>query len=269
MERPTPISKQPLETLRERAARGEFSDAASIRRLKRDRRKGVRNLGRTLDRKLRKLEAEDERMERLLSSERALWRTGLTRIAGVDEVGAGPLAGPVVAGAVILPPECMIAGVDDSKRLDGDTRARLDEEIRGRAVAVGIGAASVEEIERINIRQAALLAMRRALEALDPAPERVLLDARELDSLPWPQEGIVRGDANIHCIAAASVIAKVYRDHLMEDLDRQYPGYGFAQHKGYGTAAHLAALDKLGPCPIHRATFHWSGRQLSLFGSPS
>lgn len=263
----TPVAKLSIEDLRERAARGELTDETMVRRLKRDRRKGVKSIARTLDRQLARARAETERMQRLLTVERAIWATGIARIAGVDEVGMGPLAGPVVAGAVILPAGHVIDGVDDSKRLDAETRSRLDREIRAAALAVGIGVASVEEIERINIRNAAMLAMRRALESLDPAPERVLLDARELEGMPWPQEGIIKGDASVHCIAAASVVAKVYRDALMVSLDHEHPGYGFARHKGYGTPAHLEALDRLGPCPIHRSTFHWAGRQLSLFGT--
>jgi ribonuclease HII len=179
----------------------------------------------------------------------------------------GPLAGPVVAAAVILSPRERIDGVNDSKQLDPGERERLAAIIRARAIAIGIGQASVEEIERINILQAGILAMRRALLALSPEPELVLVDARRIEGLPWPQDARIKADATIHCVSCASVVAKVHRDAMMTELDRTYPGYGFAQHKGYGTPAHLEALDRLGPCPIHRSTFHWLGRQLTLFGS--
>lgn len=208
-------------------------------------------------------------MESLLAHEEEHWQRGVVRIAGVDEVGMGPLAGPVVAAAVILSPRDRVDGVNDSKLLDATERAKLDKDIRARALAIGIGEASVEEIERINIYQAGLLAMRRALLALAPEPELVLVDARKINGIPWPQEARIKADATIHCVSCASVVAKVHRDRLMAELDPVYPGYGFAQHKGYGTPAHLEALDRLGPCRIHRSTFHWLGRQLTLFGSAS
>ncbi len=206
------------------------------------------------------------RLTRLLARERTLWRRGLRRIAGVDEAGLGPLAGPVVAAAVIMPPGCGIVGVDDSKKLTARQRAALETEIRARAVAVGIGLAGVEEIARLNIYQAGLLAMRRALDDLAEPPEMVLLDARSLPDLPWPQEALIRGDARIHCVACASIIAKVLRDRLMEQYDRLYPGYGFAQHKGYATAVHRGAVAARGPCPIHRRGFRGAGTQPDLFG---
>jgi ribonuclease HII len=209
--------------------------------------------------------ADRARLTRLLSRERALWRHGVHRVAGVDEAGLGPLAGPVVAAAVIMPPGRGIPGVDDSKKLTARQRTTLEVKIRGDAVAVGIGLTEVEEIARINIYQAGLLAMRRALDGLVVAPEMVLLDARRLPDLPWPQEALIRGDAQIHCVACASIVAKVLRDRLMEEYDRLYPGYGFARHKGYATAAHRRAIVERGPCPIHRRGFRGTGTQPSLF----
>jgi ribonuclease HII len=175
------------------------------------------------------------------------------------------LAGPVVAAAVIMPPGCGIPGVDDSKKLTAKQRTSLEVEIRAQAIAVSIGLADVEEIARINIYQAGLLAMRRALDGLAVPPEMVLLDARLLPDLPWPQEALIRGDAQIHCIACASIIAKVLRDRLMEEYDRLYPGYGFARHKGYATAVHRSAVADRGPCPIHRRGFRGAGAQPGLF----
>ncbi len=191
----------------------------------------------------------------MLAHERPLWARGLTLIAGVDEVGAGPLAGPVVAAAVILPEGCTILRLNDSKKLSAAVRARLAPEIRARATAYAIASCSVAEIDERNIYQASLEAMRRAVALLDPSAEHVLVDARRIPGLDLPQTAIVHGDAKSQAIAAASVIAKVYRDELMQGLDAQYPGYGFAKHKGYGTRAHLAALAALGPCAIHRRSF--------------
>jgi ribonuclease HII len=201
----------------------------------------------------------------LLALERSYWKRGYSRIAGVDEAGLGPLAGPVIASAVILPPRLRIAGANDSKQLTPRAREFLDGEIRARALAIGIGCASVEDIERLNIYQAGLLAMRRALDQLEIVPDFVLLDARTLPRLPWPQEAHIRGDASIHCVACASIIAKVFRDRLMLEYDQAYPEYGFAGHKGYATAAHRRALAEHGPCPIHRRSFHGVVEQLPLF----
>jgi ribonuclease HII len=176
-------------------------------------------------------------------------------IAGVDEVGRGPLAGPVVAAAVILDPVRPINGLADSKKLSEKKRHHLAEQIIDRAHAWSLGRAEVEEIDQINILQASLLAMRRAVEGLEIQPHRALVDGNRLPELPCPAEAVVGGDDSIEAISAASIIAKVTRDREMVQLDRQYPGYGLAQHKGYPTKAHLQALRELGVSEIHRRSF--------------
>ena len=180
-------------------------------------------------------------------------RPGL--VAGVDEAGRGPLAGPVVAAAVILDDRQPIAGLADSKVLSLRKRERLFDEIRAKALACCIAEASVEEIDRLNILQASLLAMRRAVEGLRLVPRRVLVDGNQLPVLNMPAAAIVSGDAKVPAISAASILAKVYRDRLCLALDRDYPDYGFAAHKGYPTAAHLAALRQHGACPVHRRSY--------------
>jgi ribonuclease HII len=187
--------------------------------------------------------------------ERLLWRLGVHHVAGVDEVGMGPLAGPVVAAAVVLPPGTALDGVADSKVLDAPVRERLDAEIRRRALGVGLGLVEPEEIDRLNIYRAGLTALRRAVEALPIVPGFVLVDGREIPLLPIPQSAYPKGDAFVCSIAAASIVAKVHRDAIMRALDRCYPAYGFGRHMGYATRAHLAALDRHGPSPVHRRSF--------------
>ena len=187
--------------------------------------------------------------------EEALLALGFARIAGVDEVGRGPLAGPVVAAAVILDPRRLPPGLDDSKRLSSAQRQRADQAIRESA-AVGLGVASVAEIEALNILGAAHLAIRRALAALDPAPDHVLIDGNQLPrDLPMPARGLVGGDRLSLSVAAASIVAKVWRDRLMVTLAQQHPGYGWETNMGYGSESHRAALQRLGPTPHHRRTF--------------
>ncbi|MBI3150043.1 MAG: ribonuclease HII [Betaproteobacteria bacterium] len=176
-------------------------------------------------------------------------------LAGVDEAGRGPLAGAVFAAAVILDPARPIRGLDDSKRLSAGQRARLALTIRAEAVAWAIAEASVAEIDQLNILQATLLAMRRALEALPVTPTAAWIDGLHCPRLALPMRAIVGGDRRVPAISAASILAKTARDAVMEDLDARYPGYGFARHKGYGTAVHLEALAHLGPCPEHRRSF--------------
>ena len=176
-------------------------------------------------------------------------------IAGVDEAGRGPLAGPVVAAAVILDEMQPIRGLADSKKLSASRREGLYQEIRARALCSSIALASVQEIDELNILQATLLAMRRAVEGLRLPPKLVLVDGNRLPRLSMQARAIVKGDALIPAISAASILAKVHRDHWCRDIDVTYPQYGFAKHKGYGTAAHLAALGVHGPCPEHRPAF--------------
>ena len=176
-------------------------------------------------------------------------------IAGIDEAGRGPLAGPVVAAAVILHSKRPIEGLRDSKLLTPRARERLANEIRTRATAWCVAAADVGEIDRLNILQASLLAMRRAVEGLGVAPRMALIDGNQYPSLVCAMRAIVGGDRTVAVISAASILAKTVRDALLIELDRTHPGYGFAQHKGYGTPEHLAALDRLGPCAAHRRSF--------------
>jgi ribonuclease HII len=213
-----------------------------------------------------------------LGQEQQLWHRGTLHVAGVDEVGMGPLAGPVVAAAVILPPPqlagyphskppplCLKSlsllpeGVRDSKLLTSKMRERLDVEIRKVALGIGIGMVEVEEIDRINIYQAGLKAMRLAVEGLPVVPGHVLVDGRVIPHLSIPQTRHIKGDKTVYSIAAASIIAKVHRDELMRALDVQYPQYGFARHMGYGTRRHREALNRFGPCPVHRRSFKLIG----------
>ena len=182
-------------------------------------------------------------------------RCGYRLVAGLDEAGRGPLAGPVVAAAVILPRRCQLAGLNDSKQLTEMERERLYDEIRQRAVGIGVGQASEREIDAINILEATRLAMSRAIQALPAMPDYLLLDAIELSAVSLPQRAIIKGDTLSVSIAAASIVAKVTRDRLMGDYHRQYPQYNFQAHKGYGTAEHLRMLAEHGPCAIHRRSF--------------
>ena len=180
----------------------------------------------------------------------------LARICGVDEAGRGPWAGPVCAAAVILHPGRPIGGLTDSKKLSARRRAELAREIRAHALSACIGWASADEIDALNIRQATHLAMRRAINGLQTQPGEVLVDGNDLPGdMPCRARAIIKGDLTEGCISAASILAKTARDAWMAAADERYPGYGFAQHKGYGTRAHSVALQKLGPCPIHRRTF--------------
>ena len=192
-----------------------------------------------------------------LQYERALLAKGLQYIAGVDEVGRGPLAGPVVCAAVIMPldDESIIVGVDDSKKLSAKKRETLAEEIKKRALAYTIVEVSEKEIDEINILEATKLGMKKALETLSIAPETVLTDGNMTLNIDFPQRSIIQGDALSYSIGAASIIAKVYRDKMMDEYAKQYPQYAFDSNKGYGTAAHIQAIKEYGLCPIHRRTF--------------
>lgn len=198
-----------------------------------------------------------------LSHERHLWETGLKSVAGVDEAGCGPLAGPVVAAAVVFPADWLKAGLasqlrglNDSKQLTAEQREQFYGILTAHPeIRHAIATVDVEMIDRINIRQAAWRAMNLALDQLQPRPEHVLVDGLRIKWLPYPQTALAQGDCRSYSIAAASVLAKVARDRLMLEFDQLYPGYGFAEHKGYGTPQHCAAIRELGPCPIHRRSF--------------
>ena len=194
-------------------------------------------------------------MTDLWELERARMAGGQTPVAGVDEAGRGPLAGPVCAAAVILPPELVIAGLNDSKKLTDKKRRALYDVIIENAVAYGIAMVDEKEIDRINILQATFHAMEQAMLQLTTAPALVLIDGNRTRPFPYPAEAVVKGDGLSANIAAASILAKVTRDRFMEEMAAQYPQYGFEIHKGYGTKAHYAALAEYGPCPIHRMTF--------------
>jgi ribonuclease HII len=224
--------------------------------LEQDPRRAAQQLAERLRSRQQRNRAEGQRLRHLLRFERELWNDGYALIAGVDEAGMAPLAGPVVAGAVILPRGYHLNGLDDSKKiLDEARRADLAGQIKADAIGWSTGWAEVEEIDRFNIYQAGLLAMRRAVEALNSCPDFVLVDARRIPDCAIAQRGIVRGDQLSASIAAASIIAKTTRDTHLIELDRLYPGYGLAAHKGYPTPEHLHALRELGALPIHRRSF--------------
>lgn len=207
-----------------------------------------------LARQAARMKEEQERTHRMYAYEREAGR-GALFIAGVDEVGRGPLAGPVVAGAVILPADHEILRLNDSKKLSEKRREEMNRVIRDEAVSVGIGIVGQERIDEINILQATYEAMRQALAQLDPPADFVLADAVTIPDITVKQQAIIKGDTKSASIAAASIVAKVYRDHLMQEWDEQYPMYGFASHKGYGTRAHIDAIRQYGPCPLHRRSF--------------
>lgn len=226
---------------------------AFITRYEQDERAGVRKLVETARKRYDKLLAEIERIETLKKYEKEY--DNYTYICGIDEVGRGPLAGPVVAGAVILPKDCDILYINDSKKLSAEKREELYDVIMERAVAAGIGMVGPERIDEINILQATYEAMRRAIASLDPQPDLLLNDAVTIPGVDVRQVPIIKGDAKSISIGAASIIAKVTRDRLMETYEDIYPEYGFASNKGYGSAQHIEAIKKYGPTPIHRRTF--------------
>lgn len=253
---PRDLTHLSIGEIRARYLRGEAPVTSQLLgKLRRDPRQGVQRLYEVLRRRHEKDRDERVRLDGMLHFERVLWRSGVRRVAGVDEAGTGPLAGPVVAAAVVFPPETSVPGVDDSKRLDPERREELAALIRERAAGVSVGVASVEEIDRLNVYRAALLAMRRAVEGLGEPPEHVLVDARTIPDVDVPQNPFAKGDGINFSIAAASIVAKTHRDALMEALDARHPGYGFAQHKGYATADHRRAIRERGPSPVHRRSF--------------
>ena len=232
---------------------GDIELSRLIEKYSSDKRSGVQALVHRAMRRQAYILSERERLEKMRVFEHQYEAQGL--VCGIDEAGRGPLAGPVVAGAVILPENCEILGLNDSKQLTEKKREELYDEIQYKAIAVGVGIIGPKRIDEINILQADYEAMREAIRLLAEAPAVLLNDAVTIPMTDILQVPIVHGDARSVSIAAASVIAKVTRDRMMTDLDRMYPGYGFAKNKGYGTADHIAALKKMGPCDIHRRTF--------------
>ncbi|MCA9607260.1 MAG: ribonuclease HII [Myxococcales bacterium] len=254
-----------LSELRERyVTNGRALPAELEAELRADPRAGAQAILAAVERRRKKNRAEGQRLRKMFRYERELRRQGVVHIGGVDEVGMSPLAGPVVSAAVILPEDFRLTGVDDSKKLDAETRERLAAVIRRECICYAIGSVSPEEIDAINIYRAGLLSMKRALEGLSTRPDHVLIDARRLEEVDLPQTPIIHGDAESFTIAAASIVAKVHRDALMVELDEQYPGYGLARHKGYPVREHQDALMKLGVTPIHRRSFAPVRRALGL-----
>lgn len=223
--------------------------------LRTDSRRGAADLlGRFYRRKDKRLQ-EETRLQKMLAEEKNLWEKGFTAVAGVDEAGRGPLAGPVVAAAVIFSPGTLITGLNDSKQLSRPARERIFDQVVYNALCYSIASASCEEIDRLNIHAASLLAMRRALEKLPFSPDYILVDGFKIQDSPFKQKAIKGGDCLSLSIAAASVLAKVSRDAIMADLHRKYPFYDFIRNKGYGTPEHQQALLEHGPCPEHRRSF--------------
>ena len=243
-----------IKEVKERLAMIDELDHPLFEELILDGRAGVQAAISKRKRELQKQVDEDLRLEKMLAYEKELYAQGIDLIAGVDEVGRGPLAGPVVAAAVILPKACKIPGLNDSKKIPKSKHKEIYEAVLQNAVAIGIGIKDNQVIDQVNIYEATKLAMMEAIGQLEPQPQHLLIDAMKLD-LPISQTSIIKGDANSLSIAAASIVAKVTRDQMMEEFDREYPGYDFAQNAGYGTSNHLAGLDQLGVTPIHRRSF--------------
>ena len=243
-----------IKEIKEQLANIQRLDDPLLTELEQDGRSGVIQAIAKQKREIQKRLDEDERLEGMLAYEKECYARGMELIAGVDEVGRGPLAGPVVAAAVILPKGCKIPGLNDSKKIPKSKHKEIYEAVLQNAIAIGIGVKDNHVIDQVNIYEATKLAMMEAIGQLEPQPQHLLIDAMKLD-LPISQTSIIKGDANSLSIAAASIVAKVTRDQMMEEFDREYPGYDFAQNAGYGTANHLAGLDKLGVTPIHRRSF--------------
>lgn len=245
---------EPINQVKERfQVEGETELTALIREYREDKRAGVQRLIASAEKKLTALAKERERMEKMKQYEKKY--AAYSYIAGIDEVGRGPLAGPVVTCAVILPKECELLYINDSKKVPEKKREQLCEEIKRCAIAYKIGLVEHTVIDEINILQATYEAMRQSIAGLDPAPDLLLNDAVTIPEVTIRQIPIIKGDAKSISIAAASIVAKVTRDHIMEEYDTIYPGYDFASNKGYGSAKHIEAIKTLGPCPIHRKSF--------------
>ena len=243
-----------IKEVKERLATIDRLDHPLFEELIYDARAGVQSAINKRKRELQKQVDEDLRLEKMLTYEKELYAQGIQLIAGVDEVGRGPLAGPVVATAVILPKNCKIPGLNDSKKIPKSKHQAIYQAVLDQAISVGIGVKDNHVIDQVNIYEATKLAMLEAIHELDPQPQHLLIDAMKLD-LPISQTSIIKGDANSLSIAAASIVAKVTRDQMMATYDQEYPGYDFAQNAGYGTTKHLEGLEKQGVSPIHRRSF--------------
>ncbi|MBT0906904.1 ribonuclease HII [Streptococcus parasanguinis] len=243
-----------IKEIKEQLANIQRLDDPLLAELEQDSRSGVIQAIAKRKREIQKRLDEDERLEGMLAYEKECYAHGMELIAGVDEVGRGPLAGPVVAAAVILPKACKIPGLNDSKKIPKSKHKEIYEAVLQNAIAIGIGIKDNHVIDQVNIYEATKLAMMEAIGQLEPQPQHLLIDAMRLD-LPISQTSIIKGDANSLSIAAASIVAKVTRDQMMEEFDKEYPGYDFAQNAGYGTANHLDGLYQLGATPIHRRSF--------------
>ncbi|QXW95896.1 ribonuclease HII [Streptococcus rubneri] len=243
-----------IKEVKERLATINRLDHPLFEELIYDARAGVQSAINKRKRELQKQVDEDLRLEKMLTYEKELYAQGIQLIAGVDEVGRGPLAGPVVAAAVILPKNCKIPGLNDSKKIPKSKHQAIYQAVLDQAISVGIGVKDNHVIDQVNIYEATKLAMLEAIHELDPQPQHLLIDAMKLD-LPISQASIIKGDANSLSIAAASIVAKVTRDQMMATYDQEYPGYDFAQNAGYGTTKHLEGLEKQGVSPIHRRSF--------------
>ena len=254
MKRTEDMSVKEIQAWVKACTQEEQSSLAEL--LAKDARSGVRKMGEALRKREEKRLAETARLEKMWEIEDALHREGYEIVCGCDEVGRGPLAGPVVACAVILPREVRLAGLNDSKKLSAKRREELDTEIREKAAAYAIGEMSPRVIDAVNILEASRLAMVDAVKRLSIKADLALIDGWENPRFDLPQKAVVKGDSLCMSIAAASVVAKVYRDKLMEEMEEKYPGYGFAVNKGYGTQEHYRALKRLGPCAIHRVSFN-------------
>jgi len=239
--------------------KNDYDEELLMELLRNENRRSIHKLIQARIKRIKKKNQEIKRVEEMAFYEKALWIQGFKNIAGVDEAGRGPLAGPLVAAAVILPPYKFVQGIKDSKKLTPSLRNKLFDFIKNEAVSFSLGIVDASSIDDHNIYQAGLKAMERAIKGLKVKAEYVLVDAFKIPGLDIPQNPVIKGDSLSISIACASVLAKVTRDRIMEDYDRVYPQYGFSQHKGYATKEHIKALRLYGPSPIHRHSFNWDG----------
>lgn len=244
-----------MQTIKDiKAILSTLTDLSDLEQFSNDERAGVKSAIKSRQKQILALQTENERLETMLNFERNLYSQGITLIAGIDEVGRGPLAGPVVAAAVILPQNCKIQGLNDSKKIPKSKHQQIFDEIQEKAISIGVGLIDNEKIDEVNIYEATKIAMLQAVSNLSTQPQHLLIDAMHLD-IPIAQTSIIKGDAKSASIAAASIVAKVTRDHLMAKYAEQYPHYDFEHNAGYGTAKHLEGLSEYGITEIHRKSY--------------